>query len=255
MRAWASATFFAVFLIFRLSLAGALEVPEAVYPPIAKSAPSAQGFVPQGWRIDTQAEGDLNGDGLPDLLLVLQQDDPANIVANDPESFGVQTLDTNPRILAVAFAREKGDYLLVLENHTFIPRYETPTTDDPFGHAGIADGAIRVGLHFWANAGTWYTNDSTFILKYRDRAFRVAGFEEYTTRRNTGETWDLKVDYLAGKAEITLGNFSDNGSEDRTYQKPLPQSPLPTIQEIGSGWDFHAEEEDLSWWGLGETGD
>jgi len=254
MRASACILFFAGLLLVWLDVAAALEVPEANYPPLAKSASSPEGFVPQGWRIDTQTEGDLNGDGLPDLLLVLQQDDPANVLANDPDSLGVRALDTNPRILAVAFAREKGGYELSLENHDLIPRYETPTIDDPFSQAEIIDGAIRVGLHFWANAGSWYTDDTTFIFRYRDNAFRLAGYEEYTTKRNTGETWDVKIDYLAGKAEITLGNFSDDESEDKTYQKPLSPSPLLTIKEVGGGWDFHTEEQDLSWWGLEESG-
>jgi hypothetical protein len=251
-KAVACACLAAGFLLAGPGLASALEIPEARYPSLPKRADSAEGFVPLGWTIEIQDEGDLNKDGLHDLLLVLRQDDPANVVANDPESPGVQSIDTNPRILAAAFAQKGGGYSLVLENLAFIPRYESPTLDDPFGYAESADGDLRIGLHYWANAGSWYTSDATFTFRYLDRAFRLVGYADYVTKRNTGETWDLKIDYVARMAEITLGSFSDDDVEDRTYHRSLPRSPLLTIDELGEGWAFAPEQDDLSWWGLNE---
>jgi len=253
MRASVSMSLIAAFLIVGIDLVNALEVPEVHYPTLARYAPTSEGFIPQGWKVETQSVGDLNGDGLSDYLLVLRQDDPANIIANDPDSLGVQRLDTNPRILAVVFARKRDGYELALENHDFIPRNETPTLDDPFGQADIVDGALQVSLHYWANAGSWYTDDATFIFRYRDNALRLVGYKDFTTKRNTGETWDLSVDFLAHEAKITLGNYSDDESENKTYRKSVPESPLPTIEELGSGWDFQPEEANLSWWGLGES--
>ncbi len=253
MRAPACVSLLAGLLMGGLSLADALEVPEARYPPLPKLAPSSDGFVPRGWVIESQAEGDLNGDGLPDLLLVLRQDDPAFVVSNEPDRPGMPELDTNPRILAVAFARIKGGYELAVENHDFIPRYDTPTIDDPFAGAGIVDGAISIGLHFWANAGSWYTGDTTYFFKYRDHSFCLVGYHDYTTKRNTGEIWDVSIDYLVGEAQITIGNFSDEEAQDATYKKSLAEAPLSTLEEIGSGWDFQPEQRDPAWWGLENT--
>ena len=252
MRAFTRVSLFVGFIAIGLSHVNALEVPEANYPALPKSALSAEGFVPQGWMIEIQEQGDLNQDGISDMLLVLSQDDPANVVANEPDSLGLREIDTNPRILFVAFGRKKGGYELALENHDFIPRYDTPTIDDPFGRAGIVDGRIEVGLHYWANAGSWYTDDRAFIFMYRDGAFRLVGYKDFTTKRNTGETWDLSIDYLASEAEITLGSFSDDAIQDKTYKKPLPSSPLSTIEELGSGWEYRPEQADISWWGLRE---
>jgi hypothetical protein len=249
-KAVACACFAAGFLLADLRLASALEIPEARYPSLPKCVDSAEGFVPQEWKIEIQDEGDLNEDGLRDLLLVLRGDDPANVVANDPESPGEPSIDTNPRILATAFAQKGGGYSLVLENHVFIPRYESPTLDDPFGFAESTNGDLRIGLHYWANAGSWYTSDTTFTFRYLDEAFRLVGYADYLTKRNTGETWDLKIDYLARMAEITLGRFSEDDVEDRTYYRSLPSSPLLTIDEVGEGWAFAPEQGDLSWWDL-----
>ncbi len=230
----------------------ALDIPEVGYSALPKLAAAAESFVPPGWEIEVKQEGDLNTDGLKDLLLVLRASDPANIVNNDPGSPGERSIDTNPRLLAVAFARKEGGYVLALECRELIPRHDNPTIDDPFGHADIAEGAVRVGLHLWANAGTWYTSDTTFIFEYRGKAFRLVGYEDYTTKRNTGQTWELKLDFVACKAELTVGSFSDEDVEDRTYQKTLPRAPLMAIEDLGCGWDYYPEPRDQSWWGLGD---
>ena len=64
-----------------------LRIPPVDYPVLPASATSAAGFVPAGWRIEQQLSGDLNGDRRDDLVLVLRQQDPRNIVEHD--GFGI----------------------------------------------------------------------------------------------------------------------------------------------------------------------
>lgn len=156
--------------------ANAYDIPEEVYPRLPGTASSGRAFVPAGWATETLEKGDLNKDGLDDLLLVLKEDNPANMISNDSESPGVDEWDANPRILAVAFALKEGGYHLFLQSNDFLPRYENPCIDDPFGGAEIADGAIQIRLHLWANAGTWYTSDSKFTFRYGDNAFRLVSY-------------------------------------------------------------------------------
>jgi hypothetical protein len=254
----ARASLSTVLFLAGTSLAGAYDIPEAVYPTLPKSAGSAELFVPSGWAIEVREEGDLNGDRRPDLLLVLRQEDPASIISNDPDSPGMDEWDANPRILAVAFALKKGGYELALENTEFIPRYDNPCIDDPFSTAEISEGAFRVGLHLWANAGTWYTSGTVFAFRYSSKAFRLVRYDSYTYKRNTGESWDLVVDYASRKASIVIGGPSDEEAEDgeeASYEKRLPRSPLKAIGELGCGWDYCPEQADLSWWGIEEPSD
>ena len=229
------------------------DIPEAVYPSLPETAGSAEAFVPAGWAIEVLEKGDLNKDGRDDLLLVLKEDNPANMMTNDPESPGADEWDANPRILAVAFALKKGGYALVLKSDDFLPRHDDPCIDDPFGGAEIADGAIEIRFHLWANAGTWYTSDSKFTFRYRDKGFRLVAYANYTTKRNTGQTWDLSLDYLARKATMTVGDFTSDNVPDKTYARKLPRAPLRTFEDVGPGWDFSAEQSDLSWWGIDES--
>jgi hypothetical protein len=100
------------------------ELPPVTYPTLVATAPDAKGFVPKGWKLETQDSGDLDGDGLPDIALALHQQDPRNVIPNGP--LCGDTLDTNPRILAVALAQRGGDYRLVMQNHSFVPRRDMP---------------------------------------------------------------------------------------------------------------------------------
>jgi hypothetical protein len=253
MNTFARATLPLLLLVAGIAAAGAYDIPEASYPPLPATGAAAESFVPAGWGIEVLEKGDLNRDGRPDLLLVLKQDDPANLITNDPDSPGEGEWDANPRILAVAFAAKKGGFELALESDDFLPRHENPCIDDPFGMADIADGNVRIGLHLWANAGTWYTSDSIFTFRYSSKAFRLVSYTNYSTKRNTGETWDLDVDYVARRARMTVGDFSSDEVEDKTYSKTLPRASLRTIQEVGPGWEFCADQSELSWWGMREA--
>ncbi|MGO4610652.1 hypothetical protein AB4142_30435, partial [Variovorax sp. 2RAF20] len=83
--------------------ATALDVPPVRYPAVPAHAATAEGFVPAGWTLEYRIEGDLDQDGRADLALVLRQQDPRNIIEHD--GFGPSPYDSNPRILAIAFAR------------------------------------------------------------------------------------------------------------------------------------------------------
>lgn len=237
-----------IFLLTGLTPAIAYEIPEADYPELPETANSAEAFVPSGWTIEVMATGDLNTDERDDILLALQEDAPENFITNDPASPGVSEWNANPRILAVAFACPAGGYELVFQNNDFIPRHEDPCIDDPFSLAEIDNGAIHIYLHLWANAGTWYTSDSKFSFRYLDDSFRLTAFSNYTTKRNTGETRELNLDYISRKGELTIGNYSSDEDEDTKHERPLPDENLLTIEGIGSGWDFYPEQSDISWW-------
>src|SRR5215213_11928261 len=76
--------------------------PPVVFPAIPAQAQTQADLVPKGWAVEMESRGDLNGDGVPDLMLVLHMTNPGNVVKND--GLGASELDTNPRMLVVAFA-------------------------------------------------------------------------------------------------------------------------------------------------------
>ena len=88
-------------------------------PAMPQQAATTEGFVPARRCLDAQASGDLDGDGVADLALVVAASE--DVTAATPR----------PRILAVATGRPGGGYVLAAENHTFIPPQTGNDADDP----------------------------------------------------------------------------------------------------------------------------
>ena len=225
---------------FAVAAAQDLDVPEAVYPPLPRQAASADGFVPAGWKLEKQISGDLNRDGVADLVLLLRENNPKNIVKHD--ILGENPFDTNPRILAVAFGVKSGPYALKLENHTLIPRREVPAVEDPLDSGGVAvdSGVLRVKLNFFTSAGSWTTSGTTYWFRYRAGRFVLVGFDRDTLHRGSGETTGISIDYLNGKIRSTSGTMENEEKKVRwtTLRKRTPI----TIEKIDNGVEYEPQQ-------------
>jgi hypothetical protein len=214
---------------------GGPSLPPAVYPDLPARAAGAEGFVPPGWALEDRATGDLNGDGQPDLLLVLRARDPANVL-NNP-GLGERRFDTNPRILAVAFAGPEG-YRLALQDHGLIPRRADPRLDDPFeaGDLQVARGTIRLSLGRWASAGSYAMERRSFTFRRQEGRFALIGFDAVETDRASGAVRETSVNFSIGQAVIGLGRVEDDRKRERRLT--LPRRRPPALEEIGDGLAF-----------------
>jgi hypothetical protein len=214
-----------------------LEIPQAHYPTLPQQAADAEGFVPAGWRLETRLAGDLNRDGIPDLVLVLREHNPKNIVSHD--LLGENPLDTNPRILAVAFGRRSpGGFGLALQNHKLIPRRTVPAHDDFLDENAvlIVRGNLHVRLGFHSSAGSWETFTLDFTFRHRNGKFELIGYDYQSLMRNTGQTTGKSINYLTGKVRIATGDKDNEGSNVRW--KTVPKRALATIEQVGDGMAF-----------------
>jgi hypothetical protein len=219
-----------------------LSVPKVRFPDIAHKGKDAAAFAPSGWMVESQKAGDLNGDGRADIAFVLHDTEKRNVLTNT--DMGVQEIDTNPRILCVAFANADGSgYTLALQNHTLIPRWVYPTQDDNFGDQGgeikVARGALQVSLHYFANAGGWAMGTTTFTFRYQHGSFELIGFDNENHERNTGGDTSTSVDYSTGKQTIVT---TQEEGRARTKRKTLQHRALLTIDTVGDGMEFEVPE-------------
>lgn len=218
-----------------------LAIPEVDYPALAQSAASAEGFVPEGWTLESEVAGDLNADGIDDLAMLILDQDPANIVAN-PDGFGEDPFDTNPRILAVAFGDGSGGYALALENHTLIPRRVIPTISDPVSEGGgiaVENGALQVEMGLFISAGSWSTSMTTFTFRHQNGRFELIGYDVVSLHRGTGETETISINYVTGKVQVTKGHIETDAVTEEW--RDLPPTPILGIEEIGDGLEFYPE--------------
>jgi hypothetical protein len=193
--------------------------------------------VPEGWGVESRQDGDLNNDGRPDLVLVLRQQRPGNIVHHN--GMGQNPLNTNPRILAVAWSLPEGGYALALQNHSLIPRHEQPNMDDVLDETGgvfIQRGTLRVALHFFASAGSWSMGTTTYTFRWRDGKFELIGYDRDTVMRNTGVMENVSINFSTGKLKRSKGSV-EHDAEKVTWQN-LPSSRRWTLESVGDGAEF-----------------
>lgn len=214
-----------------------LRIPPVDYPVLPARATTADGFLPSGWRIEEQ----LNGDQRDDLVLVLRQQDPRNIVEHD--GFGISPLDSNPRMLAIAFAGPAGGYTLAAQNHTLITRHEAPNLSDVFEDGpgvSIVRGTLRTTLFFFSNAGSWSTGSASFTFRWQDGAFALIGYDSSSLMRNSGHTESLSINYATRRVRHTEGSIDSD--KDSVRWETLTSPRRWTLETVGDGSAFQPLE-------------
>ncbi|MEO7187203.1 MAG: hypothetical protein ABIW58_02210 [Sphingomicrobium sp.] len=211
------------------------------YPTLAKFAGQPTDFVPKGWKLVAVETGDLNGDRRPDVAVLMRMKDPARIktVENNPY---YKTDDTNPYLLAVAFANGQG-YVLVASNHSLFPDDTAPIHADtpPDGDTvKIARGVLTLSFEH-------LRSHEQFSFRWDGKAFALVGFD---CGGVSGGTYiGLSANYLTRKARIERGDVSD----DRTAATTILIRPgkRPTLEQLDTkDWYFElgkdADGDDLS---------
>jgi len=102
---------------------------------LSDNGETLENIIPNNWKLLDSTSGDLNQDGVSDLVFAIQKTDRNNIELND--GLGTDTIDLNPRILAIYFGNISGGFNI--------------------NKKGILD----INYRFWYSAGSW----SMFIAK------------------------------------------------------------------------------------------
>jgi hypothetical protein len=213
-------------------------IPPASYPALAQHARAAEDFVPPGWRLERKVSGDLNGDGRDDLVLVLRGNEPRNII-DARERGGPQNFDTNPRILAVAFANTAGGYDLALENHTLIGRTADAFAQDPLDPNGVQAGGVEIKKGALQVTLGYFGGDMghiTYTFRCQKGRFDLIGFDSIDVDRSGGTIDQISINFATRRLKRSLGKISDDA--DKVSWKTLAARPLLTIEQIGDGLNF-----------------
>jgi hypothetical protein len=214
-------------------------IPDVSFPSLPVRGQATADLVPTGWSVEKEARGDLSGDGLPDVVLLLRMTDPANAIPI--EGLGADRLDTNPRMLVVAFVNAETHALsLVLADHTLIPRHSDPRMEDPFHDVSLVRGTLRVSLGTWMSAGGWSTSNAKLTFRHQDGCFRLIGYDATEYQRNSGKLSKLSVNYLTRKVQRSWGYEDDAMNETwRSFETP----DLLCLEAVGDGLEFHPKLE------------
>ena len=170
------------------------------------AAPVSPDFVPQGWKLEQQVDGDLNGDGRADKVLVLQQQDAANW--QDNKGLGTPRLNLNPRTLLVLWNTPQG-YREAVRNTTLLPSEnseDTPCLVDPLdeGAISIRKQVLVVNLHYWLSCGSYSVNHMQYKFRYQQGVWPLIGLDVNSSSRNSYDTEQSSYNFATGKALHTV---------------------------------------------------
>lgn len=231
-----------IFLCGASAIFGQNEFPmpaKSDYPELPKTAARAADFIPKGWTIMGEAEGDLNGDKRMDFALVIKASDAKFVTKHD--GLGENPFDTNPRILAILFW-ENDKYKLVQQSNSFIAMADFPTMSEPFQSVKITNGVLQFDFEMFLSAGGWGMSNQKYKFRYQKGKFELIGADKIYLRRNSGETEERSYNFLTGKVKITKGNIEGDPKDQVTW-KNYKSKTLQNLDTIPKPFTWEIEKD------------
>ena len=199
--------------------------------PIETIRETIEEFVPKTWKIIRTANGDLNNDKVDDVALVIQEMDSKNL--DIKSGYGIDTLDSNPRILIVLLKNAStGKFKLKGISKTFILSHLSRTMEDPFSGIQISKGILGIEFHFWYSAGSWFVTTVEYKFKFQKNDFVLIGAEFDQMDRGTMETTKRSFNFLSKKMSETKFNEAIEDQKPTTEWKNLNLKKLKTLKTL-----------------------
>ena len=174
---------------------------------LAKKGRSAEEIVPQGTSY-VKAEGDLNKDGLSDLVVYAQP------------------------MLAIYFATPSGDYEQWKQYDEILPIDEEGDDLVIEIELSISDrGALKIEVGSFAYAGTSYVSRNNYTYRFQNGDFYKIGEEQYSMSRMTGESNTVSNNYLTHKRQVVKENVFDETVKPKETWTSIPKKPLSRLGE------------------------
>ena len=191
-------------------------------------------FVPKHWSAIMKVDGDLNKDGLTDTALIVEQENPENIIVTEYND----ALNTNPRALLVLFKQENGTYKLAAKNDKgFIePPKENSSLLDPLGEGdiNIKNNTLRLKFQYFFSAGSWYITNVEYVFRYQNSHFELIGVETNSFHRATGEETIVSFNLSTNKLETTMGGniFEEKENNPKKETETFIYNPKPILDNM-----------------------
>lgn len=185
-------------------------------------------LIPAGWRLLDQTAGDLNQDRRPDLAFVIQGVNPA--LREAPPSPQLDSIDLNPRKLAIYFQQADGSYRLATQAEQFIPLRDSPNMDDPFDGVGVTPrGVLQIDLHYFFSMGSWTTSDHSYKFRYQNERFELIGYDSNEVHRGSGEVDSFSFNFSTRKMSHSTGSIIEGSPTETQWDR----FELPRLKSIG----------------------
>jgi hypothetical protein len=173
---------------------------------VAAEGSAAQDFVPRGWKIEGQTEGDLNGDSKPDTAL--------KVIEDLPEETAEGTLNIRYRALLVLLRAENGKLHRAAAADRLL---QCTGCGGMLGNPGGGDITIAKGVLIISQlSGSRESTDLTQRFRYDPslKRFVLIGEDVVNSDRLTGESENESANYLTGVKIIKKTRYDQKNDRE-----------------------------------------
>jgi len=166
-------------------------------------------FIEDRWILDSMATGDLNKDGIDDIVLVSQ---PEKLLKN---------AGNTKRVLRILFKDAAGTYKLQAESYTAV--MPEATSNIFFESVTIKNGVLTV-RHEFLRGG------SQHIYRFQNGVFALIGAGKINGDASYSDTWDYNLSTGIAVHKYTNDDEITNKRKSSTQKITLKLSQLPVIE-------------------------
>lgn len=185
-------------------------------------------FIPDGFRLFEQTDGDLNKDGLPDRVLIIKATNPDSIVPNRND----EKVDRNRRGILVLFNRKNG-YVLAATNKTC---FSSENEDGGVYYAPEMAATIKNGKLYIEYAhgryGYW-----SYTFRYNGNDFDLIGYDSSDNHGPITNS-ETSMNFLTHKKCVSVNINRDDPDADEKFEQhwtaleKLPPMQLSAIKDF-----------------------
>lgn len=191
------------------------------YPKYSSAPQSLVSILGRNWKIKDSTSGDLNGDHLRDVVLILQYRD--SIIMHKDEDLSISMV---PKILLILFRNKDGLFKPVLQNNTLISGDVIGESGDAIIDLNINKGIFTIDfdmIHSYAEYSCRYINNTFYLLRAH-------------TSEHSGDTYSVfDIDFTTGHALSENGHPDSEKSNVKRYKIPAkPTIRFDSIKELFS---------------------
>ena len=193
---------------------------------LQKQGRGVEDLVPKGWE-HTEATGDLNKDGIVDLVVVATPNFKENTKTRDDG----YVYNFNQPLLAVYFGTAEGKMQLWRQYDQVIPARQDEYVSIDANLTITEKGVLRISLETFASMGGWGTENSNFSYRYQDGDFYLIGKENQSMSRNTGEMETTSENYLTWRRQVVKENVFEDSNVPKTEK--WTKLPRKSLEKLG----------------------
>lgn len=209
-----------------------------IYPRLPQQSKVVKSLLPAQWKIIDSVSGDLNGDRIADLAMVLEFYAPVkeNRAYGDNETDLITEIQ-RPRMLAVYFKSGKS-YKLALQNNNFILRSEEGgAMGDPLRPLAINNGKLNLNFEGGSN-WKWLLS---YGFKFNREEWQLTTASNHSLHSASGEMNNKEYDFVGKTTTVVSGTLNNNKKANTTLERPIKLTRLKTFTTFKKPWTWEID--------------